>query len=90
MVLVSVGVLDCHRVVESGCLAYLLTALSSIQKDVRKAASHTLGRFYSHVRASSTKEKPQARTLPTVWHEILAGVMFGGFAIFFPPKIGGL
>ena len=52
---------DCHQVVQSGCLGYLLAALSSHQEEVRRAACHSLGRFSSHLSTSSVKEKQQVQ-----------------------------
>ena len=53
------GLVEVREVVRTGVLSYLLVSLSSRETDVRRAAAHCLSLFSSHLRSSSSREKPQ-------------------------------
>ncbi|KAK3716558.1 hypothetical protein QZH41_006389 [Actinostola sp. cb2023] len=50
---------DCRKFVERGGLGYTVAALSSRDEPMRKAASHVLSRYLTHLEASSFREKKQ-------------------------------
>ena len=50
---------DCRLVVSHGVLCFLITALSSLCKEVWLASCHCLTRFKGHLQESRFREKPQ-------------------------------
>ena len=54
---------DCHKIVESGCLSFLIGSLSSYCDDVRLAAFHCLTLFKSHMEGARFRDKSQVWNL---------------------------
>ena len=55
--------MDCFEFVQSGCLGYLLTALSCHDRDLRGAAYHALAEFYQQAEGSRFPAKDQVMYL---------------------------
>ncbi len=51
--------MDCRRFIDSGCLGYLITALSSGVEGVRAMSGCGLELFVSHLEGSRFREKTQ-------------------------------
>ena len=60
--------------VSHGVLCFLITALSSLCKEVRLASCHCLARFKGHLQESRFREKPQVCLCEREREEGLKGI----------------